>query len=462
MLDIIYDSKKITTDSLAQPGFLERVGATIQILKKDSDIGELHDIVIALEKALSSQKFEAEYPELYVNYHSILLQGKYYCFSFISQKEVFELINKHLLLAFQLGIDLLDISRQRFNIYYDDDSDQIERFNILKALIGNSEKLGSGYIERADKRGNEQPWIKNWIFDFMRSSPTNKSLSNVDEISYINQSQNVKKLKPQERDFLLKTLRFYDFLHFPGATMGVEPTEHRVEKREPIGRVYPEKIVALTEKPISRMPVTEKSEEPRVTAVPSAPVTTVSRLPEEPISSKQSLIEAFQSYESFHNEFLRVEDQIMTKTQGDINKIKRELSNAALGGDKNTLVACLKILARSGSLQTVLADHAAWFAAIAESMRKKYTTSYGQGVFEQTIGNAKLNPGNPALLSEFLQYLLKERLGMNENDSALVGLEIGQMLFGDNQRFADGNEATGQFEWVKHKIENGQLVSELS
>jgi hypothetical protein len=40
-------------------------------------------------------------------------------------------------------------------------------------------------------------------------------------------------------------------------------------------------------------------------------------------------------------------------------------------------------------------------------------------------------------------------------------MDLGQAMDGEKQRFSYGNEATGHFEWVKHKIVNGQLLSEL-
>ena len=76
------------------------------------------------------------------------------------------------------------------------------------------------------------------------------------------------------------------------------------------------------------------------------------------------------------------------------------------------------------------------------------------------ISNMKLDPVDPAALSEFLQYLLKERLNMSENGSALVGVEIGQILKESYQGIAYGNQVAGIFEWTKIKIENQRFIME--
>lgn len=305
------------------------------------------------------------------------------------------------------------------------------------------------------------PTIANWIKDFIKYHGVN-FFDLVVLSRYLTGSANAKILDEEEKRKVIKLLRVYRNLKFFPLSMSDDVDEWEtfpVEKEEVLAKaktVSAPRIEAETARKF--YPVVKEKQAPRIEAMISKKVyPTVKEKPAPP----PSLAKAFYEYEKFQEQVLKKEDELMVKAQGNADRIKRDLANAALGGDKNTLVACLKILARAGSLQTVLQDHPAWFAAIAESMRKKYTTSYGQGVVEQMISNAKLNPDNPALLSEFLQYLLNERLKMNENDSALVGLEIGQMLYGENQRFSFGNEATGEFEWVKNRVVDGKLVSEI-
>ena len=77
------------------------------------------------------------------------------------------------------------------------------------------------------------------------------------------------------------------------------------------------------------------------------------------------------------------------------------------------------------------------------------------------LGDLKINSETSAAISEFLQYLLREKLRLDENTSALIGVEIGQLMGGEYQGVAYGNPDNGNFEWEKNKIENGCLVSEI-
>ena len=77
------------------------------------------------------------------------------------------------------------------------------------------------------------------------------------------------------------------------------------------------------------------------------------------------------------------------------------------------------------------------------------------------VANLKMEAKNPAAISELLQYILKEKLKLNENDSALIGVEIGQLLGEAYQSLAYGNQVTGSFEWSQNKIVDKKLVSEI-
>jgi len=436
------DLKTLEPEQLNRQEVFDEIRARVFDYSFGSDMGDTLDFVKQLDILLNiNHSLQSEDSHLYREYQKIVILLKYYAFPLLMEKEIFELFKNNLLLAFEFGVDLPDKITMLYMLYPSDQEIDKIRNDLLNALTQNTEKIGRQEIKRGARAISYPPMIKNWLGDFALHFTTDLPLGNLEEITYINENSNTKTLDDKEKDLLLKTIRLYDYLRFPVAEL---------EKVKATGH-----LVGIATRPsltLPTMPPDEKEEE-----------VIQKTIGEEPAPLKApNLWDAFSEYIDFKTQVLRTEDQLMTKTQGNMTSIKRELSNAALSGDKNKLVACLKLLARSGILQTVLADHAAWFAAIADFMRKKYKTIYGEQAVEQMINNMRQDPTSSVLLSEFLQYLLKERLKLKENDSALIGLEFGQMLYGESQRFCYGNEATGQFEWVKHKIENGKLANELT
>jgi hypothetical protein len=158
---------------------------------------------------------------------------------------------------------------------------------------------------------------------------------------------------------------------------------------------------------------------------------------------------------------LELEDGILVRTQGEVEQIKKELAVASRNDEKNKVIACVKIMARQKALITALRDNPAWLEAVSGYIVSKYGQQYNPEDVTAALSNIKMDLTAPAALSEFLQYLLKDKLKMGENDSALVGVEIGQLLGDQYQGLAYGSQETGSFEWTKNKIEDQRLVSEV-
>ena len=168
------------------------------------------------------------------------------------------------------------------------------------------------------------------------------------------------------------------------------------------------------------------------------------------------LKQKYQSYLNQRQHIMDLEIDLALKTQGDTAQIINKLMKASDNRDGDQLIACLLILARQKTMVTALRESTGWTGYVQE----KYSKLYNTQVVADAISNLKLDPVDPAALSEFLQYFLKERLKMSENDSALVGVEIGQILKDKYQGIAYGNQVAGIFEWTKIKIENQRFIIE--
>lgn len=318
--------------------------------------------------------------------------------------------------------------------------DLLNQDELVQILSSNQELLTAKKFVLDNRAA--APTVANWIKDFIKYHGVD-FFDLVVLSRYLTSSANAKILDEEEKRQVIKLLKVYRNLKFFPLSMSDDVDEWEI---------FPvEKEEAMTKARMA-VPARLKAEIPSATYQPRKEIA---------VPSQPSLAKAFREFEKFHDNILKKEDNLMVQTKGNVDKIKKELANAARSGDRATLVACLKILARDGSLKTVLRDHPAWLEATAESMRKKYKSLYDEKSVEQMIINMKYSPTSTPLLSEFLQYILKARAKLSDEESALVAMDLGQAMDGEKQKFSYGNEATGRFEWVKHKIVNGRLVSEL-
>lgn len=318
--------------------------------------------------------------------------------------------------------------------------DLLNQDELVQILSANQELLTAKKFVLDNKAA--APTVANWIKDFIKYQGV-EFFDLVILSRYLTSSANAKILDEDERRQVIKLLKVYRNLKFFPLSMSDDVDEWEIfpiEKEETLTKAR-----TVTSSRLKSEIPSAADQLRKAIAVPSQP----------------SLAGAFREFEKFYDNILKKEDNLMVQTKGNVDKIKKQLASAARSGDRATVVACLKILARDGSLKTVLRDHQAWLEATAESMRKKYKSQYDEKSVEQMIINIKHNPNSTPLLSEFLQYILKTRAKLSDEESALVAMDLGQAMDGEKQKFSYGNEATGQFEWVKHKIVNGQLMSEL-
>ncbi len=316
--------------------------------------------------------------------------------------------------------------KMAYALVADDDAEPDE---LAKLLYANQERLTQKRLTLEDRP--QEPTIANWLKDFILFAGA-MTFDNVTLTRYMTTSANVQVLDPGERERVAKLMKLYRAVKFYPASMPNDPNEWEFiaeEQQEELTKTRPGAVFTPY--------------------FPSA-----ERIP--------SLGERFRAHEKKFETILKKEDELLASTQGDVERIKRELANAARSGDEVTLSACMQLLARAGMLMTILKQQPAWLDATLASVRRKYESTIGKVALDQLIENAKINPVSLPLLSEFLQYLLKERGKMSESESALVGVHIGQTVQGEKQTLAFGNEATGEFEWVKNRVEGGTLVSELT
>jgi hypothetical protein len=420
------DVQKLSIDDLSKGEILNEISVLVTEYTEADNVDEARDLLVVLRELLgANQNFSQNYPALFKDYQKIIVLLKFVVLHTLPEREVVDLFKKHLLTVIKNNVNLVDKLDSFFLLYKDEFFDHQSRKNFVKVLAENTEIIGSKALRLEIGTRFESPTISNWLKDFARSFPSDRRLTYLEEVEYTGRSPNFRKLSVEERDILLKIFRLFNYLRFPVEKgFKVKETGHRV----------------------GAVPATLPVKEPL--SVP----------PKNPL---EVLKQKYQDYRQQRERVLELEDGILVRTQGEVEQIKKELAVASRNDEKNKVIACVKIMARQKALITALRDNPAWLEAVSGYIVSKYGQQYNPEDVTAALSNIKMDLTAPAALSEFLQYLLKDKLKMGENDSALVGVEIGQLLGDQYQGLAYGSQETGSFEWTKNKIEDQRLVSEV-
>jgi len=323
---------------------------------------------------------------------------------------------------------------------------------LREALTKNNQQIPVSQL--VINKQNVPSTVQNWFRDY-NIQVGMEAVSKVKQVQYFVDSPNFKKLSEEDKIKLKQLFNLFEWLKFSSLTpAGLEESITIVDENGNVMSMDEGRLVRLY-RPVRRVP------DKRTAIKPVLPTSSITEKALPSTDPFELLKQKYQVYRQQREPVLKLEDKILVRTEGDLEAIKRELATASRNNDKNSVVACVKILARQKILASSLKENQSWWQAVADYVEKKYTKQYKPKEIKQAISNLKLEPATPAILSEFLQYLLKEKLRLSENDSALVGVEIGQLLGGVYQSLAYGNPETGNFEWIKNKIENNKLVSEV-
>ncbi|MFH1207186.1 MAG: hypothetical protein V1668_01100 [Patescibacteria group bacterium] len=307
-------------------------------------------------------------------------------------------------------------------------------------------------LPRIHPDGTKEPsTLANWLKDF-RGFMEGKMTDTLRSTEFFTKNVSFRSLPEPDQEKLKMLFTIYQWLYH--STYDIEGYEGSMTIKDKDGSLKIFENGAFT----TVRPAAKKFPDMRrVAAEPRTSVFTEQPVAKDPLLS---LKQKYQTYRSNRQRILDLEDKVLVNTKGEPQAIYHELSEAVQTGDKFRSIACLKLLARQKALAESLKANPAWWAATAEYITKKYTRRWPVPEVKLAVSDLKYDPTTPAVISEFLQFILESRLRISRSESALIGVEIGQMTGGEYQSMAYGNAETGEFEWVKNKIADRKLVSE--
>ena len=188
------------------------------LLDLDGKIKEIRDYLLLDKGAIlldAIAKFEEENAEFLqynpagteeLNKRKWVIQ--YVIFPLIADDKVEELLQYHLLEPLVAGLDLEELMRMRAitisELLWPKLSQQY-----LKALMQNTQLIGSDPIGVAGEKTSFLPYIKNWISLYNRKFGIDKH-SGLESHQFVIEDVNAQKLGKKLKEYLLKVLRFYE------------------------------------------------------------------------------------------------------------------------------------------------------------------------------------------------------------------------------------------------------------
>ncbi|MBU0597685.1 hypothetical protein KKF61_01660 [Patescibacteria group bacterium] len=439
----IEEIRKLKPEELLDNDIYGGLAARVFEIERTNSYDEAISLSSFLQNFIETEKeLEREHPTLFKKYQSLVIWLKFVSFHILLDSDIYNLMKDYLMTGFDLEIDIRGKIKILFRSSLDPYIRGEKRNMMLKALSQNNERVGNLKIISEANNRQLPGTISNILMDFNRFTKTEGRRGSLEEVSYLDKSPNMRQLKAQDRDRVLKILQVYDFVRFPpleemARELVVTPFTFRDQKRAPL--------------PKRGLP-TSPLKSPMETGRESAPAE---------VDPLELLKQKYQTYRAQRQRILRLEDELMVQTKGEAETIKKELAQSTRQRETERVIACLKILARQGILFYSLRDNPAWLEATMKSVGEKYKKGNSAEAIRHAVSGIKEDPTSAVAISEFLQYLLRDKLNLTENDSALVGVEVGQLLGDEYQSLAYGDQESGSFEWTKNRIKDRKLVSEI-
>lgn len=400
------------------------------ILFQDTDAA--YRLVRILPKYMAETPIES--PDIELTYQKIILKAKFIALDRLKDEEIVDLLKDNFSLLFELDhlfeLNLYDLwEKVRAKLVVEPvytERDELKK-KIREAILVSEQILTPEnlFLDAKKVKGA----IKNWLTDYNRTVGIGK-VEALKLSEYLVNSPNAKSLSEQSRKKLDYLLKFYERIKLSSLDYdGIE---------EPMTFMIDNKIVIFKDGKV------EKIGRDILDLVKRA------EAGEKMLGIKKKLEDKYRGSEE---EAKKIEEEIanISKiTVGNFKKLSNLLfaaTNPGIGKAPNKLQAeaILKILAKQGNLEDLLEEKRFNEMMIVYFREKGRTTD---------LEGFKVNPKAPQFVSALLQHILKDKVGMSEDESARFGMQLVNLLTQAGKdakysRIVYFDEAKEEFEWVK-------------
>lgn len=428
----------ITLAEIKDDKFLDNINQEVEETIEFFQTKEALFIFNKLSQALDDYGAKID-GEMYQTYSEIIHKAAIVAIPLLSDGTVEKIFRESLLIALSMDLDLIERLRTKLIGLPVEDRNPLKK-KLSNALNVNKEVISKGKFKVVGGK-DEIASISNWIRNY-RGYTGGYYFDQIKNLEYFTNNEVFRIISARNQQKVKNIIELYRFLQRSSEEMeGYD--ESFIVNDNGVMKIFDNGVFEVLRKKISRKidPIKEEAD-----------------YADTPL---ESLKKKYNQYRRARWSILNLEDEILVATKGDIESIKKELSAAARQQQTDRVIASIKILARQDALVGAMQSSPAWLNALGEYLVAKYDSESNPDKLAAVVSQAKNNISSPAIISEFLQYLLKEKLKMSENDSALVATDIGQLLGNDYQAMSFGNQSTGSFEWTKNKIVDQRLVVDI-
>jgi len=280
--------------------------------------------------------------------------------------------------------------------------------------------------------------VGNWLRDYLRNLGTGK-IEKVKQAEYLTNSENTKNLTPQDRERITKLFDLYEFLKLSAVTPeGVVEDILFIDrdgKHKILEGIQIKELDSLINSYFGRITprreVIEEREKERRRAEILRQIKAAPKPKREVPKLKEEIIKIYQGDPKEQEEILK-EERILKEKIEKLEPEKREkelekiLESSLDQRNKIRTIALLQILAERQAFDKLLTESSLRFIPGKRGALNQFLEFLKQKEEERPglLEGFRLEPTAPHYLSLFLQFLLREKLGLDENDSGRVGMQL--------------------------------------
>jgi len=402
-------------------------------------------------------KFKETHPYLFERYQNLILKTKIVALSQLSEREIINLFENYFTKIFELEFfDIWNkIEIKLISISFCEDRDEFKK-KLREALLRNKENLSSKIIIQDDKK--YKPTISNWLTLYNRILGTG-IIPHLKRAQFFISNANIKALSSEEKEKIRTLISLYERLKLSSLTpegfeddiLVNEPGKKGVIKggvfypeNEKLINQYRRKIKDLEDsmkfekvlKPIKEIEKAEKQEQAKEIKLETKKPILIKE-----VSTKEKILADFFNGQLEQKVIYNFEREIINETKKDPEKIKLVFMQALNVPEREKAIASLKLLAQINELPELVKDEKIGQGFIF------FLTELGEKI---TIDDLKQLSNSIKYTNLLLQYILKNKLGLNENDSAKIGVQFSNILSSFNKDFRKMvyfNTDKGEFRW---------------
>lgn len=357
--------------------------------------------------------------ELNEKYNELLIYLDFAVLPELKEEELKKLFKEHFFFAIKTEIDL----ENRFDLaFLKEGIDYIvwesRRMDILRGMKESEENINW------QETGGEIMKVKDWLNAYDGFEIKKEDRDELDRINFL-QSQAAKFFSKGPREYLVKTLEAYDLVKY-----GLR------WKKKAIGMF----LAGKKEKEYHYIPPNHYLTLAESEVKPSSPSPELTKT-EEKVDDTTQITKNYQGDTAEQKKIEAVEKKYPLSV--GFAKLSEDLQQAMFKKDKIQLIAVLRVLAKKAQLNKLLLKDRksiSLFEDYLESLQKP-----------DLLEGFRLTPDQENFMVLFLRYVLEKRMGLVENESARIGMQLGNLMrqagIGKYMKMAYLDSGSEEFRW---------------